>query len=103
MCRKQKWKYFFGIKKDDYYCVCKLSQTYRNIFKLICMPKPTKPRDRRNTMPDPDTITQTQSFSKELYAGIVAFKKKLGLSSDQEAVRVMCHMVIEKANGNSVL
>lgn len=68
------------------------------------MPKNlTKQGNRKTTIPDPDTITQTQSFSKELYAGIVAFKKKLGLSSDQEAVRVMCHMVIEKTIDKSLL
>jgi hypothetical protein len=61
------------------------------------MAKSTQPRkDSKITIPNSDTITQTQSFPKPLYSRIVAFKDMLGLSSDQEAVRVLCHKALEK-------
>jgi len=46
-----------------------------------------------------NTISLNQTFPKSLYWRIVEFQKSTGLSTEQEAVRVICTMFLAK-NGH---
>lgn len=43
-----------------------------------------------------ENVTFTQSFPHDLYTKVFKFKKSIGVSTDQEAVRVICTMFLSK-------